>query len=146
MAEEYYYLEHYLYRLISRGDYARAMESLVENIDLETTAEKIGSTFRCVTENEGRRMEFDGVVTRHDPPHLNTTQMTGESFDVEVEYRFEVLADRTRVTEISHITPKGIWLVIFFLFGWLLKSSSSAAAQEALDNLKVFCEEQGIGA
>ncbi|MBI4617094.1 MAG: PAS domain-containing protein [Planctomycetes bacterium] len=30
-----FHLEHYLFRLISRGDYARAMESLVENIDLD---------------------------------------------------------------------------------------------------------------
>ncbi len=35
MAEDAQSLEHFLYRLVSKGEYARAMESLVENIDLD---------------------------------------------------------------------------------------------------------------
>jgi hypothetical protein len=38
----------------------------------------VGTTFRVVTEERGKRMEFDGLVTRHDPPHQSTVQMIGK--------------------------------------------------------------------
>jgi len=36
-------------------------------------------------------MEFDGVVTRHEPPTAHTVVMKGKQFDIEAEYSFEDL-------------------------------------------------------
>ena len=57
-----------------------------------------GPTFRVVTEDRGKRMTFDGVVTVHDVPNRNCTKMTGTQFDIETDMRFEADGDSTRVT------------------------------------------------
>ena len=40
----------------------------VEDEVLQEKPEGVGTTFRIVTEERGQRMEFQGVVTRHEPP------------------------------------------------------------------------------
>ena len=80
---------------------------VVENEVLEEKPEGVGTTFRTVTEDHGRRMEFQGVVTRHDPPHASAVRMIGKAFDIEAEYSFEDLSGRTRVTQRSSVSGKG---------------------------------------
>ena len=41
--------------------------TVVEDEPIQDTG-GVGTTFRCVTEDHGRRMEFHGVVTHWDPP------------------------------------------------------------------------------
>ncbi len=96
----------------------------------------VGSTFRCVTEERGKTMEFQGVVTRHEPPRLSAIHLTGQYFDIDAEYRFEDLDGRTRVTQESTVAPKGFLKVIFFLFGWMMKKSTCKAVANELNNLK----------
>ena len=115
---------------------------VVEDEVIEEKPEGVGTTFRTVTEENGKRMEFQGVVTRHDPPHLNAVQLTGNSFDIEVEYTFEDLSGRTRVTQRSNVTGKGFFKVFLFLFGWMMNKSNCKAGEKELNSLKKFCEEQ----
>ena len=115
---------------------------VVENEILDEKPGGVGTTFRSVTEDHGRRMEFQGVTTKHDPPHFSAIQMVGDSFNLEVEYIFEDLSGRTRVTQKSEAKAKGFFRVMMFLMGWMMKKSSCDALQKELNNLKNFCEEQ----
>ena len=51
--------------------------TVVENNVIEEKPGGVGSTFRCVTEDHGSRMEFEGVVTRHEPPNASAIHLTG---------------------------------------------------------------------
>lgn len=87
---------------------------VVEDDSIETKPEGVGSTFRTVTMDRGQKMEFEGVVTRFEPPRFHGIEMTGSMFDLEVEYSFEDLCGRTRVTQVSIVHPKGFTKVFFF--------------------------------
>ena len=120
--------------------------TVVEDRPIDTKPEGVGSTFLCVTEDRGRRMEFQGVVTRHEPPTLSACQLTGSSFDIDVEYKFEDLSGRTRVTVRSIVTPKGFTKVIFFLIGWAMKGSGCKAQENELESLKRILESREVPA
>jgi hypothetical protein len=116
---------------------------VVENEVLDEKPGGVGTTFRTVTEERGKKMEFQGVVTRHTPPHLSAVHLTGSMFDIDVEYRFDdVPVGRTRVTQRSHVAAKGAFKIFLFLFGWMMKKSSCQALQKELNSLKQFCEQQ----
>lgn len=114
---------------------------VVEDTMIEEKPGRVGSTFHNVTEDHGQRMEFQGTVTRHEPPTISACHLTGDSFDIDVEYLFEDLGSRTRVTQHSTVMPKGLLRVFFFLFGWLMHKSSCKAAENELLNLKRLLEE-----
>ena len=103
----------------------------------------VGSTFTTVTEERGRRMEFAGVVTRHDPPTAHSVVLMGEQFGIEADYLFERIAGGTRVTQRSTVSAKGLLKVMFLLLGWLMRKSSRNALERELSNLKRIIEERG---
>ncbi|MAG93913.1 MAG: hypothetical protein CMJ48_09210 [Planctomycetaceae bacterium] len=113
---------------------------VVEDEVLDRKPEGVGTTFRTVTEDQGKRMEFRGVVTRYDPPHHNAVHLTGDMFDIETEYRFEDLSGRTRVTQRANVKGKGFFKVFMFLFGWMMGKSHCKATENELESLKRFCE------
>ena len=104
----------------------------------------VGTTFRTVTEEHGKRMEFQGVVKRYEPPHLSAVHLAGKAFDLDIEYRFEDLSGRTRVTQESSVTPKGWMKVFFFLCGWMMNKASCKALENEFNSLKKFCEEYAV--
>jgi len=116
--------------------------TVVADEPIDIKPEGVGSTFRCITEDRGRRMDFQGVVTRHDPPNLSACQLTGSSFDIEAEYRFEDLSGSTRVTVESNVTPKGFLKVVFFLTGWATKGLGCKAQLNELESLKRILESR----
>jgi len=113
---------------------------VVKDEVIDEKPEGVGTTFRVTTEEKGRRMEFDGLVTRHEPPTVHAVLMKGKQFDIEAEYMFEDRGGGTRVTQRSSVHGKGFVKVIFFLFGWLMKKSSSSALENELHNLKRLME------
>ena len=115
---------------------------VVEDEVIDETPEGVGTTFRTVTEENGKRMEFQGVVTRYEPPHVNAVRMTGKMFDIEAEYTFEDLSGRTRVTQRSNVTGKGFFRLFLVLVGWMMNKASCKALDKELNSLKRFCEEQ----
>jgi hypothetical protein len=112
-----------------------------ESVVLELKPEGVGTIFKTVTEDRGRRMEFLGVVTRYEPPHASAVFLRGPMFNVEAEYHFEDLHGRTRVTQTSKVAGKGFLKVFFFLLGWAFKKPAQQAAQAELEGLKRYCEQ-----
>lgn len=101
----------------------------------------VGTTFRTVTEDRGCRMDFDGVITKYEPPTAHTVAMKGKQFDMNVEYIFEDLSGCTRVTQRSNVNAKGMLKVFFFFFGWMMTRSGCKAVEKELMNLKRLMEE-----
>lgn len=114
---------------------------VVEDEVLDEKPEGVGTIFRTVTEERGQRMEFAGVVTKHDPPRAHTVVLKGRQFDIEAAYLFEDLGSKTRVTQVSDVRPKGGMKIFFALFGWLMKKGGCDAQQLELENLKRLAEE-----
>ncbi len=115
---------------------------IVDDTVINETPEVVGSTFRIVTEERGRRLEFEGAVTHHDPPNAHSVYLKNDMFDLDVEYRFEDLGGRTRLTQGSTVHGKGFVKVMFSLFGWAMKKSSSDSGESELNNLKRIVEER----
>lgn len=109
---------------------------VVEDECVEQTADWVGSKLRIVTEERGRRMVFEGTIKRHLPPTDHALEMVGKYFDLDVEYRFEDLGGRTRVTQRSAVRPKGLLKVVFLLFGWLMAKSGCDSLEKELQRLK----------
>lgn len=116
--------------------------TVVEDTPLDSTPKGVGSEFICVTEKRGRQMEFAGTIKEHNRPFRHVVELVGKSYDIVADYRFEQLDDRTRVTEVATIRPKGLTRVMFFLIGWMFKKAGCNAMQRELDNLKAFCESR----
>ena len=114
---------------------------VVEDEVIDEKPEGVGTTFRTVTEENGKRMEFQGVITRRDPPHVSAIHLTGDMFDIDAEYKFEDLSGSTRVTTRSSVTGKGVIKWLFFLFGWLMNKSGCTAQNNELNSLKNFREQ-----
>lgn len=109
--------------------------TVVEDVLIEDK-DGVGTTFLCVTEERGKRMEFQGVVTIWEPPTKSAISLTGKSFDIEAEYRFEDLDGRTRVTQESTVSGKGFFRIMFFLGGWFMKKEGCKAVSKELESLK----------
>ncbi len=115
--------------------------TVVEDTVVKCTLDVVGTTFRSVTEDRGKRMEFDGVITEWKPPHLSRVKLTGTGFDIDAKYTFESLGEsQTKVTVASDVDPKGFYKVMFVLFGWLGKKADYDAQAKELDSLKAFVE------
>lgn len=115
---------------------------VVEDEVIEEKPGHIGTTFRSVTEDHGKRMEFDGVVTVNEPPTFHEAELTGKYFDLKAAYTFEDLSGRTRVTQTSVVFPKGLMKAFFFLCGWMMNKANCDAIDKELNSLKQFCENQ----
>ncbi|GAA4457784.1 SRPBCC family protein [Novipirellula rosea] len=113
---------------------------VIEDEVIEEKPGGVGTTFRTVTEDHGKRMEFAGVVTRHEPPYVHAVHMTGDMFDIDAEYVFNESKGRTRVTQRANVTGKGIFRWFMLLFGWMMKRSHSKASELEMQSLKKFCE------
>lgn len=115
--------------------------TVVEDEVVSETPDHLGSTFRCVTEDHGCQMEFQGTVTVYDRPTRSVVQLTGKQFDIQAEYTFEDLGASTRVTQRSMVFPKTLFTKLFFgTFGWLFRSSGCKATQKEMESLKQHME------
>jgi len=132
---------HEVFRLTNE-DVAKWSIVVVEDELIEGSPDGVGSKFRIVTEDHGKRMEFQGVVTAYDPPYASAVKMTGPLFDIEAAYSFEDLGYRTKVTQLSNVQGKGFLRLFFLLFGWMLNKTSCDAQAKELNSLKKYCEAQ----
>jgi hypothetical protein len=116
--------------------------TVLEDIPIDTKPDGgVGSTFRCLTGEHGRQMEFQGTVTKHEPPLTHAVEMVGSHFDIDVLYVFEDLDRHTRVTQVSVVTPKGFFMKLMFkLMSPFTKKAGSAAAATELQRLKQYLE------
>ena len=96
----------------------------------------VGTTFRTVTLERGRTMEFDGEVIENDPPHLHAVRMVGDQCTIHARYTFEDVGGRTRVSQASVVEAKGFWGFVFKAFGSFMKKAGCRALEEELESLK----------
>jgi uncharacterized membrane protein len=116
--------------------------TVVEDTVIDDTPDRVGTTFKCVTESRGKRLEFQGEVTRWERPHVSAINLVGDSFDIEAAYFFETTPDGTRVTQKAVISPKGFLKVVFFLCGWMMGQAGCDEARKELEKLKRVLEER----
>jgi hypothetical protein len=109
-------VEHQIIEDVSRGD--------------------VGTLFRSVMVDKGRRLDFRGTVIDHDPPRHTLLHLSGQYFDMVIDYRFEDLRDRTRVTQDTEVLGKGFNKFVLAAIGWLLQDSAARPIQLELDHLK----------
>ena len=107
---------------------------------IEEKPEVVGTRFKMITEDRGHRMEFQGVTTGHQAPTFYSAHLEGKQFDIDVDYKFEDLSGRTRVTQESKVSAKGFSRVLFALLGWAFKKASCDAQEQELGSLKRYCE------
>ena len=115
-------------------------KGVVENEDLEVTDAKVGSTFRQVYEENGRRMEFQGRCTAFEQDRRLAVQMTSRMFDLEVDYRLEDLGGRTRLTQESESRFHGVMRLVGTVMCWLMKGKAEDCIAEDFGRLKALAE------
>ena len=124
-------------------DAERVMEwvpNIVENEDLEITEDKVGSTFRQVYEEHGKRMEMQGIVTGYEPNKRLACEINGQQFDLFLDYRLEDLSGRTRLTQDSAVKFKGFFKILGPIMVPFIKKSSMKQLEESFSKLKNFVE------
>ena len=115
---------------------------VVEDEIVKETPEVVGTTFRTVTVDHGRRDEFDGVVTLHEEPTRHAVFMKGKSFDIQAEYDFEDLGGRTRVTQTSKVKGKGVYRIMLPVMSLFMKKAGCEAVLKELNSLKAYIESR----
>lgn len=126
--------------LLTNNHVAEWSSVVVEEEILHEEEGGVGTRFRNVTESNGKRMEFDGIVTRYDPPNFSEVVLKGDQFDLRVEYDFEDLDGNTRVTQRSHVTAKGLIKLVFIFLGPIIRKAQCDEGYKELQRLKTFCE------
>ena len=77
------------------------MGALTESEPLTEGAPEVGSRFRDVFEDLGRRVELEAEIVELDPPRAMTVQLVSDVFDATSSQRLEELAGgRTRLTAV----------------------------------------------
>ena len=126
-------------------DAKRVMEwvdGIIENEDLEVTENNVGSTFRQVYEENGRKMEFHGVCTAWEKNRHLSVHLVGKAFDLDVGYDLEPIAgDATRLTQSSSVEFKGfVWRVMGTLMMPFMKKAGIKKLEEDFGRLRALCE------
>ena len=115
-------------------------KGVVENEDLTTTEEGVGSTFRQVYEENGRKMEFQGTCTAYEKDKRLAIHMTGKMFDLDVDYRLDDLGGRTRLTQVSEVRWKGLMKLFSPIMSWMAKKQGDDCLTEDFGRLKSLVE------
>src|SRR5690606_26229102 len=110
------------------------------NEDLTKTPNVVGSTFRHVYIERGKRMEMQGEIVAHEPPRRLAITLAGP-FDLHVGYLLDDLGGRTRLTQHSDVRFKSRAMsIVAALMRPLIKKTSSKQAEESFGKLKRLIE------
>jgi uncharacterized protein YndB with AHSA1/START domain len=127
------------------NDSKRAMRwlpNLVEGEDLVRTATGVGTTFRHVYEERGRRMPMQGKVTAYESNRRLRSELSGDLFDLTVDYRLESVGNCTRLTQESQTRFKSMPMrILGAVLMPLMKKASVRALDESLGKLKLLAED-----
>jgi uncharacterized protein YndB with AHSA1/START domain len=118
------------------------LPNITENENLEETDEKVGSRFRQVYVENGRRMEMFGTITEYEQDRRMAMEITGDLFDLDVDYRLEDLDGRTKVIQNSEVHFKGMMKIMGFFMGLFSKLSSKKREDPSFAKLKELIEAE----
>lgn len=116
--------------------------NLSETEFIEETENKVGSTFREVYHEKGKDIEMQGVITAHEPNHHHACEMSGNEFDLAVQYYLSqngsstLLRQKTQITFHSAIT-RIIMVALYPFMMWFGKRQ----LKSSLGKLKQLCEQ-----
>lgn len=116
--------------------------NLAEFEYLEETDGKIGSTFREVYNELGKEIEMHGVITAYEPHHHHACEMTGEVFDLAVQYNLTEQGTATTLCQNAEITfhgllPKIMIVLMYPMVIWMSKKQY----RDSLGKFKALCEQ-----
>jgi uncharacterized protein YndB with AHSA1/START domain len=132
--------ERVFYR-ITGGRLMKWLPNIVESENLKVTESQIGSTFRQVYLERGRRMEMHGEITGYEPNRRLTCEIRGDAFELWVDYRLEDLGGRTRLTQDSTVIFKSTAMkVMGVLMKPFMKKASLKQADDSFAKLKQLAE------
>ncbi len=117
--------------------------NLVEDEALVETSEKVGSRFRQVFLENGKRMEMTGEITAYVENERMRVNMTGSMFNLDVDYILKELSDsQTELTQNSQIWFKGFLKLLAPIMTLMSKLSSKDPQAEAHAKLKAMAEAE----
>ncbi len=117
--------------------------NLIEDEALVETPEKVGSKFRQVFLEQGKRMEMTGEITAYTENERMRVDMAGEMFDLDVDYTLVALSStQTEVTQDSVIKFKGFMKIFAPIMALMAKFSSNNAQDQAHQKLKELAEAE----
>ena len=90
--------------------------NLIENDIIVNTEAGVGSKFRQVYLENGRRMEMEGVVTAYEQDRHLACHIRGKPFDLLVEYQLEDISGGTRLTQDSEVIFKSLPMQVMGFF------------------------------
>jgi len=107
---------------------------------LHETPNMIGTTFREVVEENGRRVEMNGVVTDYRKDQVLAMHLDSKYNNVDVEYRLEEIGGRTRLTMISNIRLRSFLRVLSIILWPAFKKKLLGQLNREYASLKELCE------
>lgn len=117
--------------------------NIVEDEALTETPDKIGSTFRQVFLERGKRMELIGEITAYKENERMRVDMTGDMFSLDADYILNALSEtQTELTQDTTIKFKGALKLMTPLFILVAKFSKNDAQAEAHAKLKAMAEAE----
>lgn len=117
--------------------------NLIEDEVLVETPEKVGSRFRQVFVENDRKMEMIGEITAYVENERMRVDITGDMFDLDVDYFLTQLADhQTELTQDTQIRFKGIMKWLTPIFSLMSKFSSKDPQGDAHAKLKAMAEAE----
>jgi uncharacterized protein YndB with AHSA1/START domain len=113
------------------------LPNLVEATMVDEKPGGVGSTFRQIYLENGRRIEMRGVVTAYEQDRYLACDIRSDAIDLVVEYRLDDLGSRTRVTQNSRLGFKGIAMKIAgVLLNPMMRRMSARQYSIAFDKLR----------
>ena len=100
----------------------------------------VGTTFREIVEEDGRRTEMRGVIMGYMPNQSISFHLEGKFNAVDVEYRFEEVENRTRLTLDSDIRFKSLMRVLSIFIKPKIKKKVFKQLSAEFTVLKDLCE------
>ena len=117
--------------------------NLIEDEALIETPERVGSRFRQVYLENGKRMEMTGEITEYVENERMRVEITGDMFDLDVEYILLAITDnQTELTQNTEIQFKGIMRLFAPIMSLVSKFSSKSPQTEAHEKLKTMAEAE----
>lgn len=116
------------------------LSNVVENENLHETENRVGTTFRQVVKENGRRMEIQGTVTAYEPNKRLAVHLIGKGFEADADYRLEQLGDGTRLSFFSDAQFQGVMKLIGPLMAPFIKKGTLEQLARDFAKLKALCE------
>lgn len=117
--------------------------NIVEDEALVETPDKVGSKFRQVYLENGKRMEMIGEITEYTQDKSMRVDILGDMFDLDVAYTVtEIGPAQSELTQNTHIKFKGVMKLFSPIFSLISMFKSGSPQDESLAKLKTMAEAE----